>query len=209
MIELLITVTGFAALICFTPGPANILIITHAASHGFRYTVPLIAGILTGYAAVGLSLSFGLGALFQQYPSLKIGLTLLGSAYLLYLAYRLYTAKVVGLASDVADIDRLRYRHGLPIHPLSPKAWLGLLSAMAQFSTPEQSISDNILFIALPFVFTGILSAITWSMVGSQARHWLSPHLLKRFNQSMSILLALLVLWLLWMGLTQPITSTT
>lgn len=204
MLELLITVTGFAALICFTPGPANILIITHAASHGFRHTIPLIGGILTGYSAVGIVLSFGLGALFQQYPSLKIGLTLLGSAYLLYLAYRLYVAKVVGLdAADEADVDRLRYQHGLPVHPLSPKAWLGLLSAMTQFSAPEQSIGDNVLFIALPFVVVGIFSSITWGMIGAQARHWLSPHLLQRFNQSMSILLALLVLWLLWMGLSQ------
>lgn len=203
--EFLMTVVGFAALICFTPGPANILIITHAAAHGFRHTISLIGGVLTGYAAVGVVLSFGLGAVFQRYPSLKIVLTLCGSAYLLYLAFRLYTAKEVGLNDpDGDDLDRLGYQHGLPIHPLSPKAWLGFLSAMTQFSTPEQSISDNILFIAIPFVAVGIVSSIAWGMVGAQARHWLSPRLLKRFNQTMSILLALLVLWLLWVGLIQP-----
>lgn len=204
MLELLITVTGFAALICFTPGPANILIITHAAAHGFQHTVMLIIGILTGYTAVAVVLSFGLGAVLQQYPSLKIILTLVGSAYLLYLAYKLYTAKVVGLdAPEEADVDRLSFRHGLPIHPLSPKAWLGMLSAMSQFAAPDSSVVEVFFLIALPFIVVGIVSSMTWATIGAQARHWLSLSMLKRFNQIMSILLAVLVVWLLWIGLVQ------
>ena len=53
-IELLIATLVFIVPMCFTPGPNNVLCAAHGSQHGFRDTLPLIAGMAIGWSALGL-----------------------------------------------------------------------------------------------------------------------------------------------------------
>ena len=56
---------------------------------GFRRTLPFIAGMAVGFFALVLLCSVGVGSLFVNHPSGARALKIVGSAYLLYLAFKI------------------------------------------------------------------------------------------------------------------------
>ena len=83
---LLIAFVVFAAVMFFTPGPNNIMLLSSGLTYGFRRTLPHIAGITIGFAFMVGAVGLGLGAIFIAYPVLQTILKYAGAAYLIYLA---------------------------------------------------------------------------------------------------------------------------
>ena len=84
--SLLIAFVVFAAVMFFTPGPNNIMLLSSGLTYGFRRTVPHIAGITIGFAFMVGAVGLGLGTVFIAYPVLQTILKYAGAAYLIYLA---------------------------------------------------------------------------------------------------------------------------
>ncbi|OCO98210.1 MULTISPECIES: threonine transporter RhtB [unclassified Ensifer] len=83
---------SFAALILLaTPGPTNTLLWLSGASAGFRRSLPLLAGELGGYLAVIIPAVALLAPFLAAHPQLGLALRLIASAWVLYLAYALWT----------------------------------------------------------------------------------------------------------------------
>ena len=83
---LLIAFVVFAAVMFFTPGPNNIMLLSSGLTYGFRRTLPHIAGITFGFAFMVGAVGLGLGTIFIAYPVLQTILKYAGAAYLIYLA---------------------------------------------------------------------------------------------------------------------------
>jgi threonine/homoserine/homoserine lactone efflux protein len=83
---LLIAFVMFAAVMFFTPGPNNIMVLSSGLTYGFRRTVPHIAGITVGFAFMVGAVGLGFGTIFIAYPVLQTILKYAGAAYLIYLA---------------------------------------------------------------------------------------------------------------------------
>ena len=81
--------TGFLAFITvmsFTPGPNTIMAMSEGQQKGFRKGLVFNLGILFGLIIIGGVISL-FASIFQQYESVVFGLKIIGSLYLLYLAY--------------------------------------------------------------------------------------------------------------------------
>jgi threonine/homoserine/homoserine lactone efflux protein len=72
----------------FSPGPANIVFAMSGIRQGVRGSIPLIIGVDLVFIIYSLLIGFGLGEILQLYPSLIFILQLLGSLYIVYLAYK-------------------------------------------------------------------------------------------------------------------------
>ena len=72
-----------------TPGGATLLATASGARFGLRRSLPLLAGIAAGLAAVVALAGAGLGSLLQAAPALQSAMRVAGSAYLLWLAWRI------------------------------------------------------------------------------------------------------------------------
>src|SRR5258708_16007853 len=83
---LLIAFVIFAAVMFFTPGPNNIMLLSSGLTYGFRRSIPHIAGIAIGFAFMVGTVGLGLGAVFIAYPVLQTILKYAGAPYLVYLA---------------------------------------------------------------------------------------------------------------------------
>jgi threonine/homoserine/homoserine lactone efflux protein len=83
---LLIAFVVFAAVMFFTPGPNNIMLLSSGLTHGFRRTLPHIAGVTIGVAFMVAAVGLGLGAIFIAFPVLQTILKYAGAAYLIWLA---------------------------------------------------------------------------------------------------------------------------
>ncbi len=84
--SLLIAFVVFAAVMFFTPGPNNIMVLSSGLTYGFRRTLPHIAGVTIGFAFMVGAVGLGFGTIFIAYPVLQTILKYAGAAYLIYLA---------------------------------------------------------------------------------------------------------------------------
>ena len=89
---LLWALLAFAFTTSGTPGPNNAMLTASGANFGFRRAVPHMLGIIIGFPAMVLAIGLGLGAVFAALPWLHLALKYVGTAYMLYLAWRIATA---------------------------------------------------------------------------------------------------------------------
>ena len=82
----LIALLVFIIPMCFTPGPNNMLCAAHGAQHGFRSTIPLTLGMLTGWSVLGVIVGVAITAIESNQGFFDL-LTYAGAAYIAYLGY--------------------------------------------------------------------------------------------------------------------------
>src|SRR3979411_735555 len=100
--SLLIAFVLFAAVMFFTPGPNNIMLLSSGLTYGFSRTIPHIAGIAIGFAFMVGAVGLGLGTVFIAYPVLQTILKYAGTAYLVYLAAAIALSGTAPSAQDNA-----------------------------------------------------------------------------------------------------------
>ena len=83
----LISLTTFAMVTAFTPGPNNVMLAASGANFGFRRTLPHIFGILVGFCSLVLAAGLGLARLFAMLPWLYDLLKIISFLFLLYLIF--------------------------------------------------------------------------------------------------------------------------
>ena len=79
----------FALVSSGTPGPNNALLWASGLQFGFRATVPQIIGTSAGIGILAVAVAAGLGAVLTGLPEVELALKLVGSVYLLFLAFQL------------------------------------------------------------------------------------------------------------------------
>ena len=84
-------------LFCFvtscTPGPNNILASYSSFNFGIKKTLPHMLGVALGYTSMITILDIGLIFPFKKYPIIQDVLKVLGSIFLIYLAYKISFSK--------------------------------------------------------------------------------------------------------------------
>jgi threonine/homoserine/homoserine lactone efflux protein len=83
---------GVYAMATFSPGPAVAAIVARTLAVGLTRTTPFILGIVAGDLVWFALVALGLAALAQNFQTLFLVIKYAGVAYLLYLAFKLWTA---------------------------------------------------------------------------------------------------------------------
>ena len=71
-----------------TPGPANLLIMSGGAQHGYRGCLPFGLGLIAGKLLLNLAMAIGLGTLLIFHPVFASALAYLSALYMSWLALR-------------------------------------------------------------------------------------------------------------------------
>jgi threonine/homoserine/homoserine lactone efflux protein len=85
---------GIYSVAVVIPGPGIVSIVARALGSGFRATLPAIAGTTLGDITLMTLSAFGLTLVAQAMGEFFLAVKLAGAAYLLYLAYKYWTAPV-------------------------------------------------------------------------------------------------------------------
>lgn len=197
MPEFLIPFTLFAIAGSFTPGPNNIMLTASGANFGFRRTLPHILGICIGFPLMVAAVGIGLGRLFEVVPATHAVLKVAGTAYLLWLAWRIATAG----SADAGDAGArpLSFIEAAAFQWVNPKAWIMATGAISTFTLAGEAILPQVLTIVGIFTVVSVPSATVWTLLGiGIARLLRSPLALRLFNIGMGALLALSVVWILF-----------
>lgn len=192
-VETFLSLFVFTFVASATPGPNNAMLFASGVNFGFARTLPHMVGITVGFALMVLCVGFGLGAFLERYPVLYLVLKIVGGAYLLWIAWKIGTArKVPDAESDPEIAGRpLTLLQAAVFQWVNPKAWVMILGAIAAFSQHD-AYTLSVLLIALSFFLAGPPAIASWAAFGTALRGWLSdPVRLKWFNITMAVVLVL------------------
>ncbi|ATA26364.1 alcohol dehydrogenase [Brenneria goodwinii] len=197
-LSLFLSMLGFLWVAAITPGPNNMLLTTSGANFGFSRSLWLMLGIIFGMQSILLLVAFGVGGLILIYPSLHFALKVLGSLYLLWLAWKIATAAYEKLEILDAPPQPIRFYQGWLLQFLNPKAWLMGLGAVASFSLPGREYHHSVVAISIGIVLVNLVAGVVWLGFGTLIGRLLrSKKAWIIFNVSMGILTAACVL-LIW-----------
>lgn len=193
-----LSMLGFLWVAAITPGPNNTLLTASGANYGFSRTLPLMIGIMLGMQAILFLVAFGVGSLLLFYPTLHLALKIAGSTYLLWLAWKIATAKYEPVKTTVKQSHPLPFWQGGLLQIINPKAWLMALGSVASFSLAGQAYLHSIAMISLGIALVNIVAGIIWILFG----HFIGLFLRGRqawfiFNIFMGVLTAACVI-LIW-----------
>ena len=198
MPDAFLALAAFALVSSITPGPNNLMLMASGANFGFRRTVPHMLGIGIGFGVMIVLVGLGLVRIFDAFPVTHLILTVVGVAYLLWLAWKIAHAAAPDAAR--AGARPFTFTQAALFQWVNPKAWQMALTAITLYA-PDRS-ATAILWVALVFALINLPSGSTWTVMGQQMRRVLSsPARLRAFNLSMATLLVaslvpvLLPLW--------------
>lgn len=148
-----IMVTHFIALI--VPGPDIFLILRTSLAHGFRQSVFACLGVGAGIVIWVVLTAFGLKALFELFPPLRLGLMAFSVGYLLYLSFMLYrsarTASSVNIEAKSENNASARrfFTIGFFTNLSNPKAVLYFASIFSNFVDGAGGTAQVALLVAI------------------------------------------------------------
>ena len=185
---LLIALVVFAAVMAFTPGPNNVMVLSSGLTYGLRRTLPHIAGIAIGVSFMVAAMGLGLGTIFIAYPVLQIILKYAGIGYLLYLAFAIATSGSVSPGQDNRRGPMTFWGAAL-FQWVNVKGWVMTIGIITAYSAIA-SFPWNITIQAALMLVMGGLSSLMWAVFGSSLRQVLtSPRTIRAFNILMALLL--------------------
>jgi threonine/homoserine/homoserine lactone efflux protein len=185
---LFIAFVVFAAVMFFTPGPNNVMLLSSGLTHGFRRTLPHIAGITIGMAFMISAVGLGLGTIFITYPVLQAILKYAGAAYLIYLAAAI---AISGAAPSGQQNQRgpMTFWGAAMFQWINAKGWVMVIGTITAYAAIASFPWNIVLQTAITLV-VGTFSTVAWALFGTALRPVLtSPIAVRAFNIVMAVLL--------------------
>ena len=184
----------------FTPGPNTALSTAIAANQGLRSAMKFIVSVPVGWGLLLTLCMVGVGQLVLAVPALRWLIMLSGTAYLLWLAFKLWGTQQLAQA----DTQRLNitFLQGVAVQFLNIKAWMLALSVVAGWVVGKDNTLERCLFLLPIMMGFGLSSNLAYALVGSLLRDWLSRgRRLLIFNRSMALALVFTAIWMFQSGL--------
>ena len=200
MIDAIVTLLAFAFLSAGTPGPNNLMLMASGMNYGFRRSAGHMTGVAYGFPLMIVAVGLGLSQLFQVVPVLETVLKIACAVYLIYLAYRIATArpKVTGDGAVEVSGRPLTFFQAAAFQWVNPKAWVMATTALTVYALPLDGPA-NALAVALVFAFAGTFTATTWTALGDRLRLFFQdPLRLRLFNGVAASLLLLTLVPVFW-----------
>jgi threonine/homoserine/homoserine lactone efflux protein len=148
-----------------SPGPATLSTAAVGATYGARRGLPWLAGIVAGTATVLLLIATGVTALVLAIPALKLAITVLAAAYILYLAWRIATAPP--LLKQAGEARAPAFPGGYLLAVANPKAFAAIGAVYAGHSVvPGDLVLDSAVKIAALTLVIVVVNG-TWLVFGA------------------------------------------
>ena len=178
----------FAFASTITPGPTNILALSHGARFGVRATLPLVLGACLAAALIVLLVGLGLGEALLRYPRVQLAMSWLGALWLSWLAWQLWRSAAAPL--NTTDERELGPLGAAALQLVNPKVWMMAVAVVSVFAAGSADKAMRVLQLSLIFLLLAVPSMIAWALLGvGSARLLQSPQRMTRFNQVLALLL--------------------
>jgi homoserine/homoserine lactone efflux protein len=185
-------------LVSVTPGMCMTLALTMGMSVGFRKTLWMMWGELTGVAVVTLATVIGVASLMLEYPSVFIFLKIGGGGYLVFSGIQMWQSKGKMALTNNHITDKSGYKYlfqGFITAIANPKGWAFMISLLPPFINPELSIIPQLSILISIILVTEFLCLILYASGGNTLRAFLNQsgriNLLNRISGTLIIVVGI------------------
>ena len=191
--ELFLAVLFFAFSTTITPGPNNVMIMSSGVNYGIKQSVPHWLGICFGFPLMVLLVGLGFGVIFDRYPHLHQLIKIAGTLYLIWLAWRIASARPETIATGKSK--PFTFLQAALFQWVNGKAWVMASGAVAAFTSVTGVYWWQVAMITLAFLMMAFPCVGVWLVFGAGLRKVLTKPLFQRiFNIFMGAILLLSVL---------------
>ena len=185
----------FSFVASITPGPTNILVMSHSSRRGLTATVPIIFGACVSAALVVLVVGLGVGETLLRYPRVQQAMAWAGVLWLSWLAWQIFRSTPPSLDSATAADDGFSVFGAAGLQLINPKVWMMAVAVVSVFGGNGDD-SARMLLLSAVFLMVCLPCMTAWALLGmGSARFFGSPRALRRMNAVLAVLL-LLSAWL-------------
>jgi len=193
MLSQLVPLILFGVATAFSPGPNNIMTSYTAFNFGVRKAVPTMLGVIFGWTVMFLFLQISSVAVFQRFENIQTIIKILGSIYLIYMAYKMSFG---GQSKEKKiDVKPVTFLNTFFFQFVNPKGVIVGLTAISLFlDTKNNFLRDSIILTTFWFILA-LGSQTVWCLMGKYMKKFAtSEKFIKNFNYSMSFLLIVCVI---------------
>ena len=170
----IIIVLSYMVFLSFSPGPNNILCSVNSTKYGIKNTLPLLAGVISGFFLVGLTTSLTVEFIKGQQGILN-NMKYICGLYLIYLSYIIATDDPENYKESVDNLESpLKFKDGFLLQLINGKIifyYIILMTTYASRFGADYSIKFGLLLAA---TFVGMSATSSWMFLGSLLRKFLS-----------------------------------
>ncbi|MFJ7971855.1 LysE family translocator [Psychrobacillus sp. NPDC096389] len=183
----------YCFIVTFTPGPTNIVILSTVHNYGpkkameYTYGATIAFGLLLGLSAILNTV------LITVIPKILIGMQIIGSLYMLYLAYQIYKMD----SSEPTDNRTGTFMSGFLMQFLNPKVVLFTLTVIPSFVLPYYSVTPAVTINVIVITIIGFLAFTTWVLFGAIFKQYLQKHeKIVNVIMALSLVYATIMIWM-------------
>jgi len=187
-----LTLILFGIATSFTPGPNNIMASHSGFNFGFKKTIPLMLGVIFGWTTLLVSMELGLIIIFQKINYLQTIIKILGSLFLIYLAYKIAYSNIKKnnpLKKPIRFLDMFMFQF------INPKSVVVSMTVVSTFIDAQNNYVRDFIVVTTIGFFVAVFSISSWCLLGKYLRKFVtSDRFIKNFNYTMSFLLIVCVI---------------
>lgn len=190
---LLIFASAYAMAVA-SPGPGVAAIVARALGNGLAGIAPFILGFILGDLTLFWIAAFGLAAIAEAHAGVLTFIKYAGAIYLLYLAYKLWTAPVAAVATEVPSARADGWRLFLTSYSLTvgnPKPIVFFMALLPTIVDLERLDVTGVIEITgvIVVIITAILAV--YAFAASRARAvFRSTRAIKALNRGTGTMMA-------------------
>ena len=189
--ELLLLI-GISLSLGFTPGPNNAVAAYSGFNFGIRKTLPLILGVGFGYTTLIILINFVLISTFKNYPMIQEIIRILGTFFLIYLAYKISFSKI---SSNGKTENPVKFFDKFIFQFINPKGVMAGVTLSSNFVEQGENYLNHSIWVIVVCSVTAFLSITSWTFLGKFLRKFATNNnFIKRFNYAMSLLLIVCII---------------
>ena len=178
-----------------TPGPNNIMSMSLGLRVGFRKTLFFNTGVLTGFCIITNLCAFFCAKLNELIPNILFPMQILGTLYLLWLAWKVFRATYN--TNAVEPKKGQAYVSGLFLQFVNVKVMVSAIMSLQMFVLPYYREWDTLIFFATFIAICGTSCNLVWSGFGAIAsKLFASYRILINSLLSLSLIFCAVSLWI-------------
>ena len=196
MLETSLALIVFLFPLAYSPGPGNLFFAAYGARFGFAATLPANAGYHLATFVVTLCIGIGFFSVIGHLPGLFRVLKIAGAVYVLWLAWQLARAGVLGSGGDARPAG---FVDGMVLLLLNPKAYVIIALMFTQFlPTSGSGQVFSVFLLTSLFTLNNLIAFSVWVLVGDRiGRVFRHPDAARAVNSAFGLLLALVAVWMI------------
>ncbi|SES45620.1 LysE family translocator [Psychrobacillus sp. OK032] len=184
----------YCFIVTFTPGPTNIVILSTVHNYGVKKAMEYTYG-----ATIAFGLLLAISALLNTVlitviPKILIAMQMIGTIYMVYLAYQIYK---MDTSETPTDNKTGTFLSGFLMQFLNPKVVIFTLTVIPSFVLPYYIDMPAVTISVIVITIIGFLAFITWVLFGAIFKHFLQKH-----KKVVNVIMALCLVYatiMIWM----------